>query len=98
MRDPGYRHPGEVACVVGPVGVQRGRSADTAFKHREGGVPFGVAIGLGQFDINHQPVTVLGQHMAQVAEPGRLLLALAVGAAPRDRSSTRACRGGGVRP
>ena len=35
--------PDEVACVVGPVGAQRGRPPDAAFEHRQGGVPFGVA-------------------------------------------------------
>ena len=70
--------PDEVARGVGAVGAQRGRSPDTAFEHRQGGVAFGVATGLGQLDIDHQAVTVLGQHMAQVAEPGRLLLTFAV--------------------
>ena len=37
----------------------------------------GPPVGLGQFDVDHQAVPVLGQHVAQVAELRALLLALA---------------------
>ena len=78
------RHPqtahirDEVARVVGQVRAERGWPADAALQHRQGRVSFGVAAGLGQLDINDQPVAVLGQQMAQVAEPRLLLGTLAV--------------------
>ena len=70
--------PDEVACVTGPFRAQSGRPPDAALEHPQGGLPFGVAACLGQLDIDYQPVTVLGQQTTQVAEPGILLLALAV--------------------
>lgn len=70
--------PDEVARVVGPVDAQRGPSADAAFEHRHGRVSFGVAAGVGQLDVNHQPVPDLAQQMAQLAEPRLMLESLAM--------------------
>ena len=78
--------PDEIARVVATVGAQRGRSADpassagqaVALQHRQGVLAFGIAIGLGQLDIDHQAMTILGQRMAELAELRALLFAFAV--------------------
>ena len=72
------RIPDEVARVIAAVGAQRGRPADAALQHRQRGLTLGVPVRLGQFDVNLQTVPVLGQDMAQIAEPRLLLFALAV--------------------
>ena len=47
-------------------------------EHRQRGLAFGVAVGLGQLDVDDQAVAVLGQQTAQIAEPGVLLGTFAV--------------------
>ena len=70
--------PDEVARVVGAVGAKRGSPPNAALQHRQGRHALGVAVSLGQLDVDDQPVAVLGQQMAQVAEPGLLLGTLAL--------------------
>ena len=70
--------PDKVARVVGPVGADRGWPADAAFEHRHGRLAFGVAVGLGQLDVDYQTVPILAQYVAQLSEPRLLLFALAV--------------------
>ena len=61
------RIPDEVGRVIGAVGAQRGRPADpassagqaAALQHLQRRLAFGVAVGLGQFDVNHQTVPIL---------------------------------------
>ncbi|MYA01866.1 MAG: hypothetical protein F4Y35_08780 [Chloroflexi bacterium] len=47
-------------------------------QHRQGGLAPGVAVRLGQLDIDDQDAAVLCQQETKEAEPGLLLFALAV--------------------
>ena len=67
------RVPDEVA-----VGAQRGRSANAALQHLQRRLVLGVTVGLAQFDIDDQAISVLSQHVSEIAESRLLLLALAV--------------------
>ena len=76
----------EVARVVGLVRPQRRAPATPALQHAQRRLALGVAARLGQLDVQHQAVAVLGEQMAQVAElrrlprPLRVQLRLRVGA------------------
>ena len=75
---PAARRPDEVARVIGAVRAHGLRSADAALQLLKRRSLLGPDVGLGQLDVDGQTVTVLRQHVTQVAELRALLLALAL--------------------
>ena len=82
----------EVFGVVALVGAERDRPwpVGARLDHVQRRDPLGVAVGLGQAGVDHEPIAVLHQGMTHEAELGLLARSLAI--EPRLRIGRRGVR------
>ena len=73
----GVEGEGDGADGVG-LRPQRGATTHAPLQHRKGRLTLAVAVRLAQLDVHHQPVTVLAEDVAQIAQLRLLLRSLAV--------------------